>query len=101
MTSRIELHEELCKILGSRNVYFQPPESVKMIYPAIRYKLDGIKTLDADDKPYLLPRAYQLILIEKNPDSPTVDALAKLPMCRLQNQYSAENLNHWVFKLYY
>ena len=38
MKTRYELHEFLCEILGSRNVYFQPPESVKMKYPAIVYE---------------------------------------------------------------
>jgi len=32
---RIQLHEILCDVLGTRNVYFQPPESVDMNYPAI------------------------------------------------------------------
>ena len=32
MDRRLKLHEELCDILGSRNVYFQPPETVKMKY---------------------------------------------------------------------
>ena len=41
---RLELHEILCTILGSRNVYFQPPESIKMNYPAIVYGLDDMQT---------------------------------------------------------
>jgi hypothetical protein len=41
MASRLELHEELCAVLGSRNVYFMTPESVKMNYDAIRYALNG------------------------------------------------------------
>jgi len=32
---RLKLHEILCGILNTRNAYFQPPESVKMNYPAI------------------------------------------------------------------
>ena len=43
MKTRYELHEFLCEILGSRNVYFQPPESVKMKYPAIVYERTEIK----------------------------------------------------------
>ena len=50
---RLELHELLCGLLGSRHVYFQPPESVKMRYPAIVYNLDYIENKHADDGVYL------------------------------------------------
>lgn len=53
MNSRIDLHEELRAILGSGFVYFQPPESVKMIYPCIVYALDLMDMKYADDRPYL------------------------------------------------
>lgn len=45
---RIKFHGLLCEILscpieGERcRCYFQPPESVKMSYPAIVYSLDDI-----------------------------------------------------------
>ena len=34
---RLDLHEILVDALGSGNVYFQPPASLKMVYPCIRY----------------------------------------------------------------
>ena len=37
MDRRLQLHEELCSVLGSRNVYFQPPETIKLTYPCIIY----------------------------------------------------------------
>lgn len=43
MASRLNLQTFLEEILESRNVYFQPPESVKMKYPAIVYALDDIE----------------------------------------------------------
>ena len=53
MKTRYELHEFLCEILGSRNVYFQPPESVKMKYPAIVYERTEIKNRFANDAVYI------------------------------------------------
>ena len=56
MASRLELHEELCEVLGSRNAYFQTPENVKMEYKptgAIRYKLGGKNLKRANNKIYL------------------------------------------------
>ena len=42
MASRRELHEILVGILGSKNVYYEPPSSLLMKYPAIVYSLDDI-----------------------------------------------------------
>ena len=42
MDSRLKLQELLEKLLESKNVYYQPPESKKMEYPAIKYSVDKI-----------------------------------------------------------
>lgn len=97
---RLELHEELCTLLGSRNVYFQPPESVKMSYPAIRYELSTINNWHADNAPYLRGVAYRIYLISRDPDSELTDALSKWPKCRWERHFVADNLNHDVFVLY-
>ena len=101
MASRLELQNMLESLLESRNVYFQPPESVKMNYPAIVYCLDDIENTFADDGVYLSLKKYSVTLIDKNPDSELVDKLAKLPTCRFNRHYKSENLNHWVFLLYF
>ena len=89
------------KILGSSNVYFQPPESVKMKYPAIRYSLDNITQIHADDLPYISANRYLVTIIDRNPDSILPSLLAALPFCKHERTYVADNLNHWVFTLYY
>lgn len=101
MDRRLDLQALLENILGSRNVYFQPPESVKMKYPAIRYSLSNIENIHANDLPYKSSKAYQVVLIDSNPDNIFVDKLASLPYCRFDRYYSAENLNHYAFTLYY
>ena len=50
---RLKLHEILCEILGSRRVYFQPPESTKMEYDAIRYSRSKVQKISADNTAYL------------------------------------------------
>lgn len=87
-------------ILGSRNVYFQPPDNLQMTYPAIKYELDDIKHLHANNKPYSQHPGYIITLIDENPDSEYVEKLASLPMCSFDRFYKADNLNHWVFILY-
>lgn len=98
---RTDLHELLCLLLGSRNVYFQPPTNVLMNYPAIRYKLSDIDNVHADDGVYLSTKNYELILIDSDPDSETVDKLIRIRGCRFIRQYVADNLNHWVFQIPY
>ena len=98
---RLELHELLCGLLGSRHVYFQPPESVKMRYPAIVYNLDYIENKHADDGVYLSNRRYQVIAIDAKPDSELIEKIASLPTCQFNRHYEQDNLNHDVFTLYY
>lgn len=100
MRTRLELHEKLCEILGSRNVYFQPPESVKMTYPAIRYSRDDIDDIYADDLSYVQSPTYQIIVIDPNPDSEIPMKIKQLPMCTYDRHYAADNLNHDVFTIY-
>lgn len=40
--SRIDFQHLLEEILGSPHVYFQPPATVKLEYPAIIYSLDNL-----------------------------------------------------------
>lgn len=101
MASRLELQSLLEEIMGNRNVYFQPPESIKMKYPATVYVLDDIDSAHADNGVYSINKQYSITLIDKDPDSELVDKLAYLPTCRFDRFYVSENLNHWVFSVYY
>lgn len=101
MASRLELQTLLEEILGSRNVYFQPPPSVQMKYPAIRYALSNIDLSHANNDVYKHDTSYELTLIDYDPDSPIVNKLIHLPKCRFGRPYTAEGLNHWTFTLFY
>ncbi len=101
-TRRIELHEILCEVLGSDHVYFQPPESVKMRYPAIVYHRTGGKQQYADDMEYAYRRQYTVTIIDRDPDSMIVDRLRKrLPYCSEGTPYTADNLHHDVVTIYF
>lgn len=102
MANRLNLHEELCEILGSRNVYFQPPASIKMSYDAIRYSLGGKDLVRANNGLYLSTNQYDGIIITRDPDTDIPDKLlSHFKMCRLGSPYVADNLNHYPFTLYY
>lgn len=97
---RLELHEIFCEILGSRNVYFQPPESVKLEYPAIVYKRKKIDQYYANNKTYIYEPGYEATLIDPNPDSEYIEKILQLPYCSFDRHFTADNLNHDVFTIY-
>lgn len=101
MAPRLELQALLVSILGSENVYFQPPPNFQMNYPAIVYKRDDIKTEHADNKPYNLKKRYQITVIDEDPDSDIPEKVAALPLCAYDRPFTSDNLNHDVFNIFF
>lgn len=98
--ARLALHEELKTVLGSNNVYYQPPESVLLEYPCIIYKCESGYLSHADDYLYRFEPRYQVTLIDQNPDTDTFDKLLHLKYCNFDRHYTSNNLNHFVFRIY-
>lgn len=101
MANRLDLQAELEELLGSRNVYFQPPASVRINYPAIVYTRSDIDNTFADDSVYMQSHFYEVTVIDEDPDSKIVEAISKLPTCRFSRHFTSENLNHDTFIIYY
>lgn len=101
MGQRLDLHELLVAAVGSRNVYFQPPDGGKMSYPCIVYERERIDSEHADNKPYLHRKRYSVTVIDRDPDSPIPDRIAAFPKCRHDRHFENDNLHHDVFTLYY
>lgn len=101
MASRLELQTKLEELLGLKNVYYQPPESIEMKYPAIRYSKTDIDTKSANDSNYIVNNQYEIIVIDRRPDNPVVYKLLQLPMCSYERHYISDNLHHDVLTLYY
>ena len=102
MASRLKLHEELCEILGTRNVYFQPPASTKLKYPCVVYSKTGVNTSSANDRVYRSTNRYEITVIDLNPDSEIADKILKhFSMCSFDRGFTSDNLNHYALTLYY
>ncbi len=102
MDSRNELQTNLEAVLGSRNVYFQPPESLKLKYPAIVYELADIMTDRANNKNYIRNHRYTMTLIHTDPDNELKDDLLDaFRHCSFDRVYAKDNLYHYVYDLYY
>ena len=100
MYDRTKLHKELETILGTKNVYFQPPEGFKMIYPCIVYERHGINNKHADDRVYLEPVRYRATVIDANPDSEIVHKMNNLKHARFVRHFAVNQLNHDIFDIY-
>lgn len=100
MGARLKLDTVLRDLLGSGNVYFQPPSNVLMKYPCIVYKFEGYSKIKADNHTYRRMERYSITLIDYNPDSMTAEKLDELALCDLDRTYTADNLNHWAFSIY-
>lgn len=100
MNDRLSLHARLCEILGSENVYFQPPESIKMKYPAIVYSRNRIENTSADNTIYKQDISYTIIVINWDPDSEIVERVSKIPRIVHDRNYKADNLIHDSFTLF-
>lgn len=101
MADRLLLQAKLETILGSRHVYYQPPEGVKIQYPAIIYNRDDIYNTFADNIVYVQDHKYSITVIDEDPDSTFVQLVSKIPRIKFVRHYVSDNLNHDVFTLYY
>jgi hypothetical protein len=102
--SRLELQLLLEILLGRESVYFQEPNNVRMAqlgYPAIVYAIDNEETKYADNRWYTRDTRYTVTIIDRNPDSDIPKKIADLPLCSFNRFFVAENLNHFVYSLYF
>ena len=100
---RIQVQKLLEKVLGSNNVFYQPPSGAKLSkvgYPLIIYSLKRMQHDPADNISYIQNNAYDVILVHIDPDCGIADELSKLPMCYHERRYTSENLYHDAFTLY-
>lgn len=98
---RLELQKILETLLGSRNVYYQPPDSVMLKYPCIMYDLDSEQTVFADNDQYKSSKRYMITVIDRDPDSFIPGKVSKLPYSSFSRRYKADSLNHTVYNLYF
>lgn len=100
---RIQLHEKLCSILGSRNVYYDPPENVKLQFDCIVYSLDQVQQAYANNGTYVLVTGYLLTIITRTPEAQTriVGELMKtFSYVGWDRAYVIDHLHHAVVSIY-
>ena len=99
MAPRLQLHQLLETFAD--HVYFQPPINVQLQYPCIIYKRDFADTKFADDKAYNHTLRYMITIIDPDPDSEIPNKVALMSMSLFNRFYTADNLNHDVYSVYF
>ena len=105
-TNRLKLQNLLENIMVDsnlpKNVYFQPPENLKMNYPCIVYHRQYLDGVPADNINYIINRQYRIIYIDRDPTNDAViNKLMELPNCRYMSHSIVDNLNQDAFEIYF
>ena len=102
MDKRLELQYKLEELLGSENVYFQPPETIKLKYPCIIYSLDPTYTAHADNRNYITTNRYHIKHIYKKLSNTLKDEfLNEFMMISHDNAMIADSMYNDDFTLYF
>lgn len=102
MHNRSELNKKLERLIGSNNVYFQPPASVQLSYPCVIYTLGTGDMKRADDSVYMYTYSYDVTFIYKKPNVDILEQVLKtFSMSSVYRVYISDNLNHYTFRIYY
>lgn len=83
------------------NVYFQPPDNIRMKYPAIVYKVYSPEDTYANNNKYVGNTSYELTVIDRNPDSEIANKVYGLPKSSFVREFKSDDLNHYIFRVYY
>lgn len=102
MGTRLEFSAILKSLMPVPHVYFRSPSSERMVYPCFRYDLDDIDIKSADNMPYKTTKAYLVTYITDDPDDDMSEALfSAFQHIKFVRPYTADNLNHFVYKIFY
>lgn len=97
---RLQLQVELEALLGSTNVYFQPPNGTQISYPCIVYERDNVKTKFANNKPYKRAKRYLITVIDRDPEGSVSEKVEELASCSFVRSFKADGLNHDLYNIY-
>lgn len=98
---RLPLSNFLRSISGVKEVYYSAPSGTEMVYPCIKYDLEDTWPVHADNIPYLTNLRWAITVIDEDPDSEIANFFFNLRKCRFDRKFSADDLNHFVFTLYF
>jgi hypothetical protein len=99
MAPRLELQSLLEEL--TEHVYFQPPTNIQMQYPCIVYSRDGTSSGYANNELYRHAARYQVTVVDRDPDTEIAGKVEALRYSAFDRFFAADDLNHYVFNVYF
>lgn len=96
---RTEFQRRLREICD--NVYFQPPNGTLLKYPCIVYSRNNIDVDYSSNFWYRSTTRYSVTIIDRNPDSELKREIEKFPLCSFDRFFTADDLNHDIYNVYF
>lgn len=104
-TSDIDYPEGLQRILesvlGSTEVYFQPPSDRTRKYPCIEYALSDVYQTYANNLSYMAIPRYTITYFSKIPDMTIPNKILGLPTASFLGFHKEQYFNVYTFTLYF
>lgn len=99
---RYELQTRLENILGSDNVYYNPPQNIRLSYPCIVYSMSRKNISRADNVLYKVVTGYDITFMHINPDD-SIDAklLGSFSNSSFNRSFILDNIYHDVYLIYF
>lgn len=102
MATRLELQSELEEILGSSEVYYQPPSNKTLKYPCIIYDLSNTDVIPADNRKYIKTNRYHVKHLYKSLTNELKDTiLDRFMMISHDNRMKVDGIYNDDFTLYF
>lgn len=101
MRSRLDMQEYLQQLLGSKNVYFQPPEGMRISYPAFIYNPSKRGDRFANNSRYLKRRSYFVQYVSPTYDERFVESILDQDYCSFDRYFAKDDLHHFNFTMFY
>lgn len=99
-----QLRDQLYLVNNTKNVYYNPPSSIKMEFPCFRFEINNLDVKHADNKAYARKNRWAVTYISRSlEDIEKVqnEMLDIFQYCNFDTSFRADNLNHAVFNLYF
>lgn len=99
-----DLRDHLYLIHNTENVYYDPPESIRMDFPCFRFELNNIDVKHADNKAYAKKPRWAVTYITRDLEEieeVAEEMLEHFQYCNFDTSFRADNLQHAVFNLYF
>lgn len=92
MKTRTEMQSMLEEVLGSSNVYFQPPSNTSIKYPCIVYSFERFNINHADNQPYIVTGRWHIHHMYKNPKNDLKEKFLYVPFCTFDRRIVTEGV---------